>query len=183
MWKDIVWYEWLYKISNLWIVKNTKTWKKIKWCDNWQWYFVVGLYKNWISKTLRVHRLVIITFNGLNTNKPEVNHKNWIKADNRLSNLEWCTKSENQLHAYKLWLSSITKKHYNIWEYQKWKLWKFNNSAKKIYQICIETWDVIKGWYWWYEINRSLWINQANISQCCNWKRKTAWGYKWQFNI
>lgn len=60
-------------------------------------YLKVALDK----KKYRVHRLVAITYLDNNLNLPEVNHKNGIRDDNRLDNLEWCTRLQNMQDAYK----------------------------------------------------------------------------------
>lgn len=53
------------------------------------------------KKTFRVHRLVLLAFNPIENNEElEVNHKDGNKRNNRLDNLEWCTSSENQRHAF-----------------------------------------------------------------------------------
>lgn len=53
------------------------------------------------KKTFRVHRLVMMAFNPIdNMENLEVNHIDGNKANNKLSNLEWCTTSENQKHAF-----------------------------------------------------------------------------------
>lgn len=54
-----------------------------------------------IFHTIKVHRIISQTFIDNPNGKPQVNHLNCIKTDNRVINLEWVTISENQIHAYK----------------------------------------------------------------------------------
>lgn len=63
-------------------------------------YKQVALSKDGKTKTVLLHRLLAIHFIDNPENLPCVNHKNGIKSDNRLENLEWCTRVENARHAY-----------------------------------------------------------------------------------
>ncbi|WP_286870825.1 NUMOD4 motif-containing HNH endonuclease [Pantoea sp. UBA5035] len=67
-------------------------------------YLRVGLFSNGGLKTRKVHRIVAETFIPNHYCKPEVNHINGDKADNRMENLEWCTGSENVRHAFRIGL-------------------------------------------------------------------------------
>lgn len=69
-------------------------------------YYKVSLHGNKKQKTFYVHRLVLENFIDGCFNKGECNHKNGIKTDNRLENLEWVTTSGNLLHAHKTGLAN-----------------------------------------------------------------------------
>jgi hypothetical protein len=61
----------------------------------------VTFAKNKQRRTFLVHRLIAQIFIPNPDNKPEINHINSIRADNRLENLEWCTDKENSVHSYR----------------------------------------------------------------------------------
>jgi len=116
-------------------------------------YLRLELSKDGGRKHFRIHRLVIETFLPNPENKPQVNHINGIKNDNRIENLEWCTALENMQHAHK---TGLRKYNYLIGE-------KNHNSK-------LTKWDVtvIRRLY----KNSNYWHNQYilaeifNVSQC-----------------
>lgn len=67
-------------------------------------YFRTALNKNGVCRRFSVHRLVASAFIPNPENKPQVNHINGVKHDNRMQNLEWCTHSENKKHCFKIGL-------------------------------------------------------------------------------
>lgn len=75
---------------------------------NWG-YGRVSQTFNGASKTIAAHKLVWMAFNGLIPPPLQINHKNGIKNDNRLCNLEVVTPSENTLHAFRVLKVSTTR--------------------------------------------------------------------------
>jgi hypothetical protein len=69
-------------------------------------YMYLDLCKDGNVKKFTVHRLVALAYLPNPENKPQVNHINGDKTDNRLENLEWCTRSENQKHSIDIGLRS-----------------------------------------------------------------------------
>lgn len=78
-------------------------------------YYVVNLHANARCKMLLVHRLVAETFIPNLYTKEQVNHKNGIKLDNRLENLEWTTPKENTHHAIRTGLSHPKESTIRVW--------------------------------------------------------------------
>jgi len=104
VWKQVVGYEGLYEVSTLGNLK-TFNWKGtgqtriMKPAKDHKGYLRTMLVKDKIAKTIKMHRIIAQAFLVNPENKATVNHKNGIKDDNRVDNLEWATCKENTHHA------------------------------------------------------------------------------------
>lgn len=176
IWKDVIGYEGLYQVSNLGRVKSLpkKTANRfraeivyLKQQTDIFGYRHYVLSKNSVSKKIKTHRIIAEAFIKNKHNKSQINHINGIKHDNRIENLEWCSQSENQKHAYILGL-------------QKSKKGADNVLSKKVNQYDLEG-KFIKTYGSAREAGRITKIDRADISKCAVGKKKTAGGFVWDY--
>lgn len=188
VWRDIKGYEGLYQISNLGNVRSLdrkirfnkgvsiKKGQLLKPVLTRKGYLKVELSKESKGKRFYVHRLVALHFIENSLNKPQVNHINGIKTDNRVENLEWCTNLENQRHAIKnglvnqeqrikqaIKMGEVNKKPINQYTKQNEFIRKFNSIKEA---------SIVTG------------INSRNICNCLSKnqpKSKSAGGYIWKY--
>jgi hypothetical protein len=108
--KDIINYEGLYQVSNYGNIKSLhyrggKREIILKPHKDIYGYFTVDLCINYKIKKCKIHRLVALAFIINSENKPQINHIDGNKENNYYKNLEWCTGSYNQKHAFKTGLN------------------------------------------------------------------------------
>lgn len=172
IWKDVVGYEGLYKVSNLDRVRSldrvvTRKDGRKQLCKGrllspcrLRWgYLGVDLSKSNKGHTKKVHRLVAQAFLNNSLNLSDVNHIDEDKTNNRLSNLEWCSREYNMNYGT---IKEKISKSVIMYDIQGNKLKEFKSTR-----------------------SAGRYLNDENkcsaISNCCNGKRKTAYGYIWKY--
>ncbi len=89
-----------YEMNQQGVLRNVKTGRDIKWtsCEGNYWYFQAMVYNNYEYKVVKQHRALACLFIPNPHNLPFVDHKNGKSTDNRLVNLRWCTRIENNIN-------------------------------------------------------------------------------------
>lgn len=115
-------------------------------------------------KRHKVHRLIALAFILNPENKPQVNHKNGVKTDNRVENLEWVTVSENVQHAFDTGLKKGLKGKTNP------------NYSDKIHKFYHPSHGIVEATQ--RELIETYSLQQGNVSAIINGKRLTHKGWR-----
>lgn len=164
IWKDIENYSGYYQISSYGRVRNVKTWNILTGDINNIGYKRVCLYAP-VKRRFFVHRLVAYHFCEGYQDNLVVNHKDGNKQNNKADNLEWVTRSQNDLHAYKL---NLRQQHPCQFKH-------------RIIACDVNSGDIIKIYNNVQECCDDLKVARSNIYNCCNGKQKTCRGYKLKY--
>lgn len=182
-WRDIEGYEGYYQVSNIGNVRSLdRTLKgrdgvwyphkgvKMKPTTNKNGYQYVVLKKDGTFKGFTVHGLVARAFLERDPLRTEINHKDGIKTNNNVSNLEWVTHSENEKHAIKNGLV----------DFDQIRKIGIEKRKKRVKQIDASG-NVIAVYKSATDASKALGIYRRSIARCCAGEYKHAGGYRWQF--
>lgn len=191
-WKDIEGYEGLYQVSTLGRVrslprKNARgqqlKGRYLKPGPTTDGYLSVRPFKDGKGRSILVHRLVAQAFIPNPYNKPVVNHKNEVKTDNRIENLEWATIEYNVNYGTRTKRATESRVGQCLSEACIEKIrsaikeWHRNNPSpvrRKI--MCVETGEVFDSIKQAKERTRI-----TTISHALRGYRPTAGGYHWRY--
>lgn len=175
IWVDVAWFEWLYKVSNLWDIKSiSKRFRnsefEMRQMTDIDWYKRLWLSKNKKQKPYCVHRIVLESFKW----KPEdqrrnqVNHIDGNKQNNCIENLEWVSPKENIAHAKRIWLFDEADKKFNLPVFRidpkTLTIKRFESAAQAS-----------------REMNLSKWWGLC-INKCCRWYVPKSHWFIWIYD-
>lgn len=163
-WKDIQNYEGYYQISSEGNVRNVKTGRILIGDKNNMGYKRVTLYTP-IKKRFFIHQLVAKHFCSGYKEGLVVNHIDGNKLNNKANNLEWVTRSQNDLHAFE---HNLRKTYPCTFKHRIIAKDPITKEIKKIYENTQECCNDLK-------------VARSNIYNCCNGKQKTCRGYELQY--
>jgi hypothetical protein len=145
-------------------------------------YMSVELFNELGSKRLLIHRLVANAFIPNPNNYSQVNHKDENKANNDVSNLEWCTPKYNMNYGNSAKTRSSKIDYTKLHERLKHQYGKNNPIAKAVSQFDKEMNFIIR-FDCIADAERELKIkrSQSHIVDCCKLRRLTSNGYVWRY--
>lgn len=164
LWNDIPGYEGIYQVSNNGEVRWKNGIRKPQ--ISWDGYFYLKLCKSGLERKMKIHRLVAMTFIPNPDNLPEINHKNEVKTDNRVDNLEWCDRTYNNNFG-----TRNKRAGDGIRKAKQKRVYRYTTSGNYL-----DSYESAK------DAEKQLNICRSNIAECAFGKRKTAGGYIWKYS-
>lgn len=169
IWKDIEEFDGLYQVSNYGRVKSVvvdgnafrSEERILKTHEDKKGYLRVKFYYKSKAYTRKVHRLVAQAFIPNHKNLPQVNHKDEVKTNNFVDNLEWCDNKYNCNYGTKGHRAGLSNK---------------NQKSTSVPVFCVEKNKTYKSVS---EAERET--GALNIHYCCIGKRNTSGGYHWEY--
>jgi hypothetical protein len=159
-----------YDVSNFGNIKNNKTGKTLKQCIKGG-YCNISLVNGFNQKTYKVHRLVAIAFIENIEKKSDVNHKDKNKLNNNISNLEWMTRRENNIHRCQgIKITSNKNKH----------IFRIDKNTDEI----LEKYDSIELagiWAFNNGYTKTIHNGRNSIGNCLNGLSQLAYKFKWKY--
>ena len=157
-----------YNVSNLGNIKNIKTNKVLK-INCKDGYNNISLSQKENRKSFKVHRLVALAFIENPENKSDVNHKDKNKLNNVVSNLEWMTRKENNIHRCKDLIITTNKNK---------PIYRIDKNTDEI----LEKYNSIEDaalWAFNNELTKNTHNGRNAIGNCITGLSKISYGFKW----
>lgn len=172
IYKDIPGYEELYYADNLGNIYSKdriirgflKKGRKLKPAKNNKGYLNVVLCKNGIQKTMKVHRLIALTFISNPNNYKQINHKDEDKTNNAVNNLEWCDANYNMNYGT---IKQRLSEHADARNRIKAVVRIDSNENEKYYKSIV---SVAEDGF-----------DPSFVAKVCKGLKKEAYGYKWKY--
>lgn len=157
--KNVKGFEGIYGVSFDGRIFNLNTGKeKCPVLDKATGYYKVQLWKNNKMKCFFIHRILASAFMPPEEGKYYVNHKNGVKTDNKIENLEWCTNKENSIHSIEVLGNSVFDKAPN-----------FKGVIHKVYGVFLTAQEAAK----------MLGISKKGMLKMLNGEKKNTSFFEW----
>lgn len=138
-------------------------------------YLKVGVTKDKKLYNRYVHRLVATAFLPNPNNKPSINHKNGIRTDNKVSNIEWCTEKENSIHSVRVLGSKVPPPFF------KGKKGKDLPYSRQVRKLDKNTGEVLGEFECCTEAAEKTGVGNSQIGKAAKGVQKTAGKFKWEY--